>query len=273
VKTFFLRTISGAVYVLAVIVAIFSGPYIFGSLFAIFLILALFEFHKLTFTENLIINNIGFIITGLLTYATGVLIIWQLLPLKYLFLLIPIFSILYFYPIFEKSENTISKSFTSLFGIIYIVFPLIIINLLFFESLESTTWRFEIILGFFIIIWVNDTFSYLAGITLGKNKFFERISPKKTWEGITGGLISSVTGGYVLSLFFNQLNLTEWIIFSLIIVIFGTFGDLFESLLKRKFGVKDSGNLIPGHGGILDRLDSLLLAAPFVIFYLVIFVY
>jgi phosphatidate cytidylyltransferase len=125
-----------------------------------------------------------------------------------------------------------------------------------------------ILLAVFVTIWVNDTGAYLVGVTLGKHRLFERISPKKSWEGFFGGAFFALISAYVFSLFIKDLSLIQWLIFSEIIVIFGTFGDLAESLLKRTLNMKDSGNVIPGHGGLLDRFDSMLLAAPAVYLFL-----
>ena len=127
----------------------------------------------------------------------------------------------------------------------------------------------SLLVGFFIVIWGNDTFAYLSGMAFGKHKLLERVSPKKTWEGTFGGALFSFIAVIVLSLFFKELNAFEWIGFALTIIIFGTFGDLFESLIKRTLGLKDSGNIMPGHGGILDRFDSILMAAPFAYIYIV----
>ena len=125
-----------------------------------------------------------------------------------------------------------------------------------------------ILLAVFITIWVNDTGAYVSGMLLGKHKLFERISPKKTWEGFIGGAFFALISGYVFSLFIPELNLLQWFIFSEIIVIFGTFGDLTESLMKRTENVKDTGNIIPGHGGLLDRFDSMLMSAPVIFLWL-----
>jgi phosphatidate cytidylyltransferase len=103
----------------------------------------------------------------------------------------------------------------------------------------------------------------------GRHKFFERLSPKKTWEGTIGGALFGIAGSFVLSLFYPELTIPEWIGYALTIIIFGTFGDLFESMMKRTAGLKDSGNIMPGHGGILDRFDSILMAAPFAFIYIV----
>jgi phosphatidate cytidylyltransferase len=115
---------------------------------------------------------------------------------------------------------------------------------------------------------VNDTFAYLTGVTFGKHRLFERISPKKSWEGFVGGGLAALLSGYVFSLIIPEISLIQWLIFSEITVVFGTFGDLIESLIKRTVHVKDSGNIIPGHGGLLDRFDSMLLAAPSVFIFL-----
>ena len=124
------------------------------------------------------------------------------------------------------------------------------------------------LLAVFVTIWVNDTGAYLVGVTLGKHRLFERISPKKSWEGFIGGALFALLSGYIFSLFIPEINLLNWMIFSELIVIFGTFGDLTESLIKRTLEVKDSGNIIPGHGGLLDRFDSMLLAAPVIYLFL-----
>ncbi|MGC3978758.1 MAG: phosphatidate cytidylyltransferase [Paludibacteraceae bacterium] len=125
-----------------------------------------------------------------------------------------------------------------------------------------------ILLAVFISIWINDTGAYCTGMLFGKHKLFERVSPKKTWEGFVGGAAFALFSGYIFSRFITELSLLQWFIFSEIVVIFGTLGDLSESLLKRTLGVKDSGNLIPGHGGLLDRFDSMMLAAPVVYIFL-----
>jgi phosphatidate cytidylyltransferase len=139
-------------------------------------------------------------------------------------------------------------------------------NILYFNE----EWNPYLLLAVFIIIWVNDTFAYLVGSTLGKHRLFERISPKKSWEGFVGGAVAALGAGYVLSLFIIDLAWWQWLIFSLLVVVFGTFGDLMESFIKRSVKVKDSGRLIPGHGGLLDRFDSMLLVVPIIYFYLLL---
>ena len=134
----------------------------------------------------------------------------------------------------------------------------------------SNEYYFAFVLAIFVFIWVNDTAAFVVGSLFGKHKFIERISPKKTVEGFIGGIVFSVLAAVILSKFFTDYSLAFWIGFSIVTALFGTLGDLFESLIKRTYEVKDSGSLIPGHGGILDRIDSLLIAIPAVYIYLAV---
>tara|TARA_R110002049_G_scaffold993_11_gene7223 strand:- start:8236 stop:9015 length:780 start_codon:yes stop_codon:yes gene_type:complete len=126
----------------------------------------------------------------------------------------------------------------------------------------------NILLGAFILVWVNDSFAYLVGKNFGKQKLFEKISPKKTVEGFLGGLFFSCIASYFIATFTETLNFTYWLILSIIVSVFGTLGDLIESKFKRNAQVKDSGIIMPGHGGLLDRLDSIIFAAPFIYLFL-----
>ncbi len=131
--------------------------------------------------------------------------------------------------------------------------------------------QYEIILGTLFILWASDSGAYFAGTRFGKTKLFERISPKKSWEGSVGGAITSFGVALVLASKFTILDVTQWMIITTIIIIAGTYGDLVESLFKRSIEIKDSGQSIPGHGGFLDRFDGLLLASPFITAFLKIF--
>jgi len=137
----------------------------------------------------------------------------------------------------------------------------------FFSSLNYSH-QSGTLLGFFVIMWSNDVFAYLVGSKIGKHKLFERHSPKKSWEGSIGGFIFAIIAAFILSIFYTHFSVVEWISLGAIIAVTGTFGDLAESLLKRNSGVKDSGTIFPGHGGVLDRFDAVLFASPFVFVYL-----
>jgi phosphatidate cytidylyltransferase len=168
-------------------------------------------------------------------------------------------------PLYQKTGDPLSTIQFSLFGSLYITIPFIILNLIQQLSLED---GIPYTLALFIIIWTNDTFAYLSGMAFGKHKFFERISPKKTWEGFIGGLIMGVIAALVFNYFFPETGLMQWILFAILSSIASVYGDFVESLIKRKANMKDSGTMLPGHGGMLDRVDSILLASPVIYIYL-----
>ncbi len=182
---------------------------------------------------------------------------------------IPITALIFVIELYRKSENPFANIALTLAGVPYVVLPFGLLLLSNFN--ESTTWstrKFDIVFAFFFMLWANDTGAYFAGTKFGKHKLFERISPKKSWEGFIGGALISLLMGYFCHLFFHTESLGFWLLMAFTVVLFATWGDLVESMLKRSLGVKDSGTILPGHGGILDRFDGLLLAAPMVYFLL-----
>lgn len=253
---------AGIVYVALVLLGLIKGGIIFTIIFAVILALALFEFYRLTDrdTHSLslnIFNSISgvvlFVLSSLTTYISNNHIIIFAVFILYLMLLLSA-------SIFSKSENNLKKSIYSVFGHAYITLPFVIL-------LHLNDVNIIISLAIFVLIWVNDTAAYLVGSLFGKNKLIERISPKKTIEGFVGGVAFTIIGGIIFAYTTCIHNFTFWIIFAGLVSVFGTIGDLFESLIKRSYKVKDSGKLIPGHGGILDRIDSLLVAIPVIYLY------
>jgi phosphatidate cytidylyltransferase len=136
---------------------------------------------------------------------------------------------------------------------------------------ESIVFSPGIVVGFFLLIWANDTGAYLSGISFGRHKLFERISPKKTWEGFIGGLILAVLVSWLVSGWLGVVGKFNWVVIAALISIAGTYGDLVESMLKRSLGVKDSGKIMPGHGGFLDRFDSAIISFPLVYLFISLF--
>jgi phosphatidate cytidylyltransferase len=151
-------------------------------------------------------------------------------------------------------------------GIIFAIIPFTFFYALAYLNGPSANLHYP--MGFLLMLWANDTGAYLVGSKLGRNKLFERHSPKKTWEGLIGGIIITALVAYIISRYFTELSTTQWISIGVLISCFGTIGDLIESMFKRSIDVKDSGGILPGHGGLLDRFDGLLLAAPVVYAYL-----
>src|SRR5690606_32782836 len=150
----------------------------------------------------------------------------------------------------------------------FVAMPFVLLNVMAFED---GVYNFEVILGSLLILWATDTGAYFAGTRFGKRKLFERISPKKSWEGFIGGAVLAMIFAWGSSVYLKSLSPTSWLVVGVLIIVGGTFGDLIESLLKRSIEIKDSGSSLPGHGGFLDRFDGLLISVPFIATYLEIF--
>jgi phosphatidate cytidylyltransferase len=246
------RFLSGVVYVTLLIVATAYSVESFYVLFGIFLIITLFEFCRI-----LKVNFYLPIVLACVSYF---------LAAKYYTFKSFDLIILGFTLITTKNELSASAKYTYVLG--YVIFPFIIISKIPFSGID---FKPKIIISVFILIWTNDTFAYIVGKSVGKHKLFEKISPKKTIEGFLGGLFFSVVASILISKFYfnpseqhSIKSLFIWSVTAVIISVFSTLGDLIESKFKRIAGVKDSGTIMPGHGGILDRLDSIIFVAPFV---------
>ncbi len=174
--------------------------------------------------------------------------------------------------LYKKSEYPFINIGHTLLGVLYIALPLSLSNYIVYSELHNQEYNYQVLMAVLFLIWTNDSGAYLVGSMIGKHKLFPRISPKKTWEGSIGGGVSAVLLSLLISQYVPEIGLLHWVAIAIITVVFGTFGDLTESMLKRNANIKDSGNILPGHGGILDRFDSLLMAAPMVLFYIVFFV-
>ncbi len=259
-----LRTLTGSIFVaLVVFSALYGAPYLI-AFFALVLILGTRE------VIRLLINKGG--IYSIWVWVSNItiftLMVFNVLygmesELVWLGLLPIILMSCYQLYVVPSDDNTFALQNT-LLAIAYITIPLVL-------SIILSHQNPSLILAVFIMLWANDTMAFIVGKWLGKKKLFERLSPKKTIEGFVGGLNGALVAAVILSMYHHEISIVYWIVLGLVVGVAGTFGDLFESMLKRNAGVKDSGNVIPGHGGILDRLDSYLLAVPFVFFITIIF--
>lgn len=248
------RSISGLIYIILLIGATLYSELSYQILILSFLVIGIYEFSKLT--------NIP-LIRGFLIAMSPVLAIHitkNTIPFYYYNLFGVAILILLFVQLFQKNIDTQSKYLNYLFLIGYISIPFITLLKIPFVGSEYEP---RVIIGIFILIWTNDTFAYLTGKSFGKNKLFERISPKKTIEGFLGGVLFTIIASLVISHYFSFYNSIIWISSAIFVSLFGTIGDLVESKFKRQANVKDSGKIMPGHGGILDRLDSIIFVAPF----------
>lgn len=265
-----LRSLTGAIFVGVLIGALMLGPLTTAILFFIFTVFGLGEYYKLINTSNPGSNSL---ITGL----TGGAIFYILLVYSMIidltfsneaFIYI-LFALILPIELYRKKTNPIQNVATLLFGWLYLVIPFYLV-----VKLSWLHWNMDEtasgLIGLFILVWTNDSFAYLTGRFFGRTKLFERISPKKTWEGTIGGVAFAVIAGLIICNIIEQ-EVVFWIVAALIAALGSIFGDLFESLFKRSVGVKDSGNILPGHGGILDRFDAVIFALPFFYAWVVIF--
>ena len=277
-KEISIRTISGLVLLLVVVGALIWSKWSAGALFAVIMIGGLFEFYRLCqkkgvapmygigIATSLAIFGLAFALFYLLesSEVEPMAIRIALGALLYLMFMVPATFVC---ELWRKSATPIANIATTFMGAIYVALPMAAI--LYIPQMLVGEWNAWAMLAFISIIWINDIFAYLVGVSIGKHRLCERISPKKSWEGFFGGLIGAV-GAAVLFGHLFEGNLYVWGGLGLITALTGVAGDLVESLMKREVDVKDSGKMMPGHGGFLDRFDALYIAVPFVVIYLLL---
>ncbi len=269
------RIISGAIYIAVIVAAILlldNSPVMYLLVFPLLIVLGVGEMVSMakddatqswlvTFIDML--GGVGLFVAFYLhsEFEHMQRAMW-LLPIAAYLLLRTIVQL------YRPSQNAVHSLERSFLSLGYVALPVALLN-----SIMSITAP-RLLLGMFMFIWLYDTGAYCFGMTLGRHRLFERISPKKSWEGVLGGIVACIAGAYVTHTWFDEFfqvpELTTWVGLSVVVAVFSTFGDLVESLIKRTVGVKDSGNIMPGHGGILDRIDSLLLVSPAVLIYLLL---
>lgn len=274
-KNLVVRTLSGLVLAAVVLGAIVWSQWSFGALLAVLLVGGMYEFYTLAGKQGNAPQRVVGLVAGIVLFALNLAFvsddIREILGvarqafgcgLAFLLLLLPAMFICELY---RRQGNPAADIGTTLMGVVYVALPFSV--MCYIPMIGSDVWNPWVMLFYIFIIWCNDVFAYLVGMSVGRHRLFERLSPKKSWEGFFGGVAGAVVMGLVAARVLDG-GYVAWAGLALVAAVSGVLGDLVESMFKRAAGVKDSGRLIPGHGGVLDRFDAMLLSAPFVFVYM-----
>ena len=278
-NTFFRRTLTGAWIVIFIMGGFWLHPVSFFITGLVLVIGTQYEYF-------LMVRNIGVrpqmvpgIITGITAYTISTLVASGLIPKKIFLVLIPMMLLMMVAELYRRQDKPFDSLAHTFFSVLYTAVPFSMFPFSAFSRTglnsilphDKIIFSPGIIIGFFILIWANDTGAYLTGMSFGSHKLMERISPKKTWEGLIGGIIIASVVAWFLSGWLGVVDKIHWVVIALIVSFAGTYGDLVESMLKRSTGVKDSGTIMPGHGGFLDRFDSTIVSFPLVYLFISLF--
>ena len=273
-KNLWVRTLSGVVLAAVVLGAVIWSQWSFGLLLAALLAVGMSEFYTLAEKQGSKPQRVVGLVTGLVLFALNFAFISDDIEilgsarqtfacgLAFLLLLLPAMFICELY---RRHGNPAANIGTTLMGVVYVAMPLSV--MCYIPMIGGDSWNPWVMLFYIFIIWGNDVFAYLVGMSIGRHRLFERLSPKKSWEGFFGGIVGAVAMGLVAARVLDG-GYAAWAGLALVAAVSGVLGDLVESMFKRAADVKDSGSLIPGHGGVLDRFDAMLLSAPFVFVYM-----
>ncbi|WP_299219797.1 phosphatidate cytidylyltransferase [uncultured Alistipes sp.] len=274
-KNLVIRSLSGAVLGVVVLGAILWSQWSFGALLLVLSLAGMHEFYALCERRGEAPQRVLGLLSGALLFALNFAFVSDDIRIlgpaghafgsgmAFLLLLMPL---LFVCELYRKRENPAANIAVTLLGVVYVALPFSL--LLYLPILSTDAWTPWVVVAYVAIIWANDVCAYLVGMTVGRRKLFERLSPKKSWEGFFGGLAGAVGAGLAAGHLLGA-SLAAWAGLALVAAVVAVAGDLVESMFKRAAGVKDSGSLIPGHGGVLDRFDAMLLSAPFVFVYMI----
>ncbi|MBO7264429.1 MAG: phosphatidate cytidylyltransferase [Alistipes sp.] len=278
-RNFIVRTLSGAVLLLVILLAMWVGYYGYLALLLLITVGGVWEFYTLSKVKGYEPQRGLGIVLSLLIFLVGASIgIYLACDASCDMVLVAkvsatsivlMLGMIFFAEVFRNRATPIANVATTLAGAIYVAFPMALMAVVPLFLTEDKEWKALYFLFYLFLVWGNDVFAYLAGVTMGRHKMCERLSPKKSWEGFIGGVLGSLAVGALASSILNE-SCGVWIGLALVVSLASVVGDLVESMFKRDAGVKDSGNILPGHGGILDRFDAFILAAPFAFLYLLL---
>lgn len=264
-KDFARRSVTGTVYILLMLGGAALHPVIFALVFGAFMFFAQLEFYKLVEKSGgKPRKNFGLVL-GVLFFIICFGMVNNWLPVKSYLIFVPALTFLLLFEAFSDRSGILQNSAITFTGFVYVAIPFSLLHFIVHPGYPNyPVFNSNILIGVFFITWIYDSMAYVTGSQFGKHKISKRISPNKSWEGLIGGSVFALLMGVLNSYIFPQPTTYEWLVISILVVIFGTLGDLFESIIKRRLKVKDSGTMLPGHGGLLDRFDSLLFAIPVV---------
>jgi len=273
-KNLVVRTVSGIGLTVVVLGGMLWSQWSLGAVLLLLLVGGMWEFYNLSAKQAINPQRFLGLLAGVLLFALNFAFVSNDIEvlgaasrlfaggLAMLLLLVPLMFICELY---RKQANPAANIGATLMGVFYVALPLSLA--LYLPIIGSEAWNPWVLIAYICIVWSNDVFAYLVGMAIGRRRLFERLSPKKSWEGFFGGLAGAVVAGVVVAHLMHHDYIT-WGVLAVVVAVTAVFGDLAESMFKRAADVKDSGALIPGHGGVLDRFDALLLSAPFVFVYM-----
>lgn len=284
-KNFIVRTLSGAVLLLVILGAMWVGFYGFLALLLFITVVGTWEFYTLAKAKGYEPQRgLGVAIALLFYVATAMLSTMAIDSVKQftdndtiitwvsimIILGVVLVAIIFVAEVFRNRTTPIANVATTIAGVGYVALPMALMTIVPMLIGGHGNWRAIYFLFYLFLVWGNDVFAYLAGVTMGRHKMCERLSPKKSWEGFVGGVLGSLVVGVVAACVLNS-SYIMWLGLALVVSLSSVVGDLVESMFKRDAGVKDSGNIMPGHGGILDRFDAFIISVPFAFVYLIIY--
>ena len=272
-KNLIIRSLAGAVFVTLIIGSILWSPLAVFVLFFFFNAMAIFEYTRMFSNKGysfkafplIVLGSLIYLIIG--AYANHIVFASYMVNIEIFLLIIPIIFTLFIASLYKISEKPFEELGIKVLSLLYISLPFGLFNLVANKSIDEIgSYEPLLLIAFFLFVWSSDTFAYLTGSAFGKHRLFERISPKKSWEGSIGGAVITLIIAWFFGYYSEIFTPITWVIIALFTVVTASFGDLIESLLKRSMNVKDSGNIMPGHGGILDRFDAAIFSIPFYVF-------
>jgi len=264
------RLVTGLIGAGLVIYASYFSEWTYFAVFLVICCLSILEFYRLTGLDGMLpLKYIG-TLNAIVIFLLSFLVEKGILNPTFYFMIFPAIALIFLIKLYKKEKKPFTNIAYTLLGIIYVGLPFALLNI---SVYADGGYNYQIIIGILLLLWASDTGGYIAGVLFGRTKLFERVSPKKSWEGMIGSFILAMVIATFIGKYFDVMTWYQWYLVAVIMVVAGTYGDLIESLFKRSIEIKDSGTSLPGHGGFLDRFDGLLISVPFIVFLLKVFIF